>query len=136
MNKCIELYKKYKEVILYLVFGVLTTIINIISFWLCNDILQIDYKTSNIIAWFLSVIFAFITNKLIVFKSKNKSKKDTTKEAISFLVARLFSLIIDMALMMIMIDIFKINSLVAKFITNIVVIVMNYLFSKFIIFRK
>ena len=136
MNQCIKLYKKHKEVILYLIFGVLTTILNIVVFWLCNDILKIEYKISNVVAWILSVIFAFITNKLIVFESKSKSKEETTKEAISFVMARLFSLIVDMILMILMIDILKVNSLIAKIISNVVVVIINYVFSKFIVFKK
>jgi len=136
MNTYIEIYKKYKEVILYLVFGVLTTVINIVAFYLFNNILQIDYKISNVVAWFLSVIFAFITNKSIVFESKNKSKKETTKEVISFIVARIFSLVVDMLLMIFMIDALKTNDLIAKIIVNIVVVVINYVLSKFLIFKK
>lgn len=136
MDKCIKLYKKYKEVFLYLVFGVLTTVINIIAFWLSNDLLNIEYKISNIIAWVLAVIFAFITNKTLVFQSKNRNKEEITREAITFLVARLFSLVVDMVIMILMIDIININSIVSKIISNVVVIVINYIFSKFIIFRK
>lgn len=136
MDTCIKLYKKYKEVFLYLVFGVLTTVINIIVFCISNDLLKIEYKISNIIAWIVAVIFAFITNKIFVFESKNKSKEETTREAASFLIARLFSLVVDMVIMILMIDIININSIVAKVISNVVVIVINYIFSKFIIFRK
>ena len=136
MNICINLYKKYKELILYLIFGVLATVINIVAFWICNDIFHIEYKVSNIVAWILSVIFAFITNKLLVFESKNKSKEETTKEAIGFIGARLFSLVVDMILMILMIDTLKMNSLVAKIISNVVVVIINYIFSKFLIFRK
>lgn len=136
MNKLINLYKRYKEIILYLVFGVSSTILNIIAFWLCNDILKIDYKISNIVAWILAVIFAFITNKLIVFESKNKTKNETTREVIAFFVARVFSLGVDMAMMIFMIDYLKINSLVSKFIANVVVVIINYIFSKFFIFKK
>jgi len=136
MNQCINLYKKHKEVILYLIFGVLTTILNIVVFGLCNDILNIEYKISNVIAWVIAVIFAFITNKIIVFESKNKSKEETTREAISFFIARVISLVADMIMMIIMIDIIKINSLVAKVISNVVVVIINYIFSKFIVFKK
>lgn len=136
MNICTKLYTKYKEIFLYLVFGVLTTVINIVSFWLLNDILKIEYKISNVIAWILAVIFAFLTNKTIVFESKNKNKEEITKEVITFFIARLFSLVVDMVIMILMIDIININSLVAKIISNVVVVVINYIFSKFIIFRK
>lgn len=136
MNKIIELYKIYKEIILYLIFGVLSTVINIVAFWMFNDVINIDYKISNIIAWVLAVIFAFITNKIIVFESKNKSKQETTKEVISFLVARLISLVADMIIMIVMIDVMKINSIISKVVANIVVVIINYIFSKFIIFKK
>lgn len=136
MDKCINLYKKHKEVILYLIFGFLSTAINIIAFWACNNLFKIDYKISNVIAWILAVIFAFVTNKLIVFESKNKTKEEITREVISFFIARLISLIVDMLMMVIMIDIIKINSIVAKVISNVVVVIINYIFSKFIIFRK
>ncbi len=136
MSICKDLYRKYKELILYLIFGVLATVINIVAFWICNDICHVEYKLSNVIAWTLSVIFAFMTNKLLVFESKNKSKEETTKEAVAFVGARLFSLVVDMILMVIMIDTIKMNSLVAKIISNVVVVIINYIFSKFLIFRK
>lgn len=136
MQKCLELYKKYKEVILYLVFGVLSTVINIVSFWLFNDIGHIDYKISNIIAWALAVIFAFITNKVLVFESTNKNKQENTKEALSFLIARLFSLVVDMIIMIVMIDMLKLGNILSKVVANVVVVIINYIFSKFIIFKK
>ena len=136
MNKSIKLYKKYKEIILYLIFGVLTTVINIVSFFLCSNILQIDYKISNVISWFMSVLFAFITNKTIVFESKDKNKRETTKEIIFFFIARILSLIVDMGLMIIMVDIIKSNTLISKIIVNIVIIIINYILSKFLIFKK
>ncbi len=136
MKLCIDLYKKYKEVILYLIFGVLTTALNIIVFWVFNDLLTIDYKISNVIAWIIAVIFAFVTNKLIVFESKNKSKEETTREAISFFIARVISLVADMIMMIVMIDIIKMNSIISKIISNVVVVIINYIFSKFIVFKK
>lgn len=136
INKCMKLYNKYKQIILYLIFGGLTTLINIITFYICNDLLIIEYKLSNIIAWILSVIFAFFTNKIIVFNSKNKDKNQITYEVISFLVARLLSLIFDMVLMIFMIDVLKLDELITKILVNIFVVIINYIFSKFIIFRK
>lgn len=136
INKCMKLYNKYKQIILYLIFGGLTTLINIITFYICNDLLIIEYKLSNIIAWILSVIFAFFTNKIIVFNSKNKDKNQITYEVISFLGARLLSLIFDMVLMIFMIDVLKLDELITKILVNIFVVIINYIFSKFIIFRK
>lgn len=136
INKCVDFYSRYKQIILYLIFGALTTLVNIITFYICNDLFVIEYKLSNIIAWVLSVIFAFFTNKTIVFSSKSKDKKHITYEVISFLIARLLSLLFDMALMIFMIEILKIDELITKILVNIFVVIINYLFSKFIIFRK
>ena len=134
INKCLKIYNNYKQIILYLIFGALTTLINIITFYICNNLFVIEYKLSNIIAWTLSVIFAFVTNKTIVFSSKDK--KRIAYEVVSFLIARLLSLLFDMALMIFMIDVLKIDALLTKIFVNIFVVVINYLFSKFIIFRK
>lgn len=120
---------------MYLIFGVLTTLVNIIMFYLCSNILNIDYKISNIIAWIISVLFAFFTNKLFVFESNKKDSNTIVKEVSSFFVARIISLIIDMILIIIMIDYIKINSLIAKIISNVVVVIVNYIFSKFFIFK-
>ena len=88
-----KLYKKYEEVILYVVFGVLTTLVNFVSFWVFNKILgEKFYLVSNVIAWFISVVFAYVTNKLWVFESKSWAFKILLKEVPEFFAARLFSL--------------------------------------------
>lgn len=129
-----ELFIKYKEFIMYLVFGVLTTLVNIIVYYVSAKIFLINYQISNVLAWILSVTFAFITNKLYVFESKDNDK--LLKEAISFYSLRLFSLGIDIAIMYIMVSILNINDMVSKIISNIVVIIINYITSKLITFRK
>lgn len=131
----ISWYNKYREVLLYLVFGGLTTLINIISFYILRK-LNIKIYTSNVIAWILSVLFAFITNKLFVFESKNKKAKENVKEVISFFFFRVLSLIFDMAFMYVMIQIFTANEMFSKVISNILVIILNYLFSKLFIFKS
>lgn len=136
MNKIKELYIKYKEVLLYLIFGVITTIINIATFYICNEVLHIEYKISNLLAWVVSVLFAFIANKLWVFESKNTNIKTFIKEISSFVMARVFSLLVDMGIMILCIDILNFNTLFVKILANIVVIIINYILSKFIIFKK
>ena len=80
-----KLYKKYEEVILYVVFGVLTTLVNFVSFWVFNKILgEKFYLVSNVIAWFISVVFAYVTNKLWVFESKSWAFKILLKEVPEF----------------------------------------------------
>lgn len=128
-------YNKYKEGLLYLFFGGCTTLINIISFVIFRQF-KLGVDVSNIIAWLIAVIFAFITNKLFVFDSKNTDRKTVMKETISFLIARVISLGIDTGLLHLMIDFMKIHEVIAKVISNIVVIIVNYIFSKLFIFKK
>ncbi len=140
MKKIIELTKtlfnKYKEIIMYGIMGVLTTIVNIIVFAICEKIIGINALVSNVIAWIVSVIFAYITNKLFVFESKSFKKEILIKEIISFTSARIFSLLLEEVIIYVMIDIMNINSLIVKVFSNIVVIVVNYILSKLVIFKK
>lgn len=128
-------YNKYREGLLYLFFGGCTTLINILTFFICRQ-LKIGISVSNIIAWTVAVIFAFITNKLFVFDSKNMSKKVVMRETIGFFIARVISLGIDMGIIHLMINVMKIHELISKVVSNIVVIIVNYIFSKVFIFKK
>ena len=131
----ISWYNKYKEGLLYLFFGGCSTLINILTFFICRQ-LELSIFVSNIIAWTTAVIFAFITNKLIVFDSKNMDKKVVMKETIGFFIARVISLGIDMGIIHLMIDVMKIHEIISKIVSNIVVIIVNYIFSKMFIFKK
>ena len=128
-------YNKYREVLLYLFFGGCTTLINIVAFWLLR-LLKISTYVSNGIAWFLSVLFAFFTNKLFVFESKGKTFKESLNECFSFFGFRIVSLLFDMGIMYLLIDVLSTNELFAKIVSNVFVIIINYVFSKLIIFRK
>ena len=133
-----KLWKKLinKETILYLVFVILTTAINIAVCGLLSDILKWDIYLSNTIAWILSVIFAFVTNKIFVFNSKSTDKKVFLKDTVFFLIARLISLGFDMLVVWLMADLWGINVWIVKIISNIIVIIMNYIFSKLFIFNN
>ena len=128
-------YNKYREVLLYLFFGGCTTLVNIVSFFLLR-LINIPLYPSNVAAWFIAVLFAFITNKLFVFESKSKDKKKVLKESLSFFAFRLLSLVFDMGIMYLLINILSWNELIAKVLSNIFVIIINYLFSKLFIFKK
>lgn len=136
MNKIKDLFIKYKEIINYGIFGVLTTIVNYVSYIIFTRLFSVDMLISNLIAWFLSVVFAFITNKLIVFNSKDLSLKVITSEGAKFMMARVFSLLLDMAILFVMADIMKMNDLIVKIISNVIVIIVNYVLSKFLIFKN
>ena len=129
----VNLIKKYRELILYGIFGVLTTIVNILVYYICSNLLHIHYLISTIIAWVISVLFAYTTNRKFVFESKNKN---IVKEIISFFSFRILSGIIDVAIMYIFVDIFKWDDLIVKILSNVVVIILNYIFSKLFIFKK
>lgn len=138
MQRLMEIWKKLvnPETVSYLVFGVLTTVINIAAFGLLYDMLAWPLVAANVLAWLLSVIFAFLTNKLFVFRSKSFAPRIFLRELVSFFAARLLSLGVDTAGMWILVDLLLVNSWIAKIAMNVVVIIMNYVLSKLIIFKK
>ena len=129
-------FKKYKQTILYLIFGVLSTVVNIVTYVVCTRNLNIEFLISNWIAWIAAVLFAYITNKFCVFESKKTNIKFLIKEFSSFVSCRILSGIIEMILMYIMISLMSLNDFIVKIITNIVVVILNFIFSKLIIFKK
>ena len=130
------LFAKYKQTILYLIFGVLSTIVNILTYVFCTRNLNIEFLISNWIAWIVAVLFAYITNKFFVFESKKINIKFLIKELSSFVSCRLLSGIIEMILMYIMISLMSLNDFIVKIITNVVVVILNFIFSKLIIFKN
>lgn len=124
---------QYKEVLLYLIFGVLTTLVNIVTYALSTKIFHIDWQVSNVIAWVLSVLFAYITNRKYVFESKDSN---VIREMISFVIFRLVSFVLDMGFMYLFIDMMHVNDMISKIIVQVIVIVLNYVFSKLFIFKK
>lgn len=139
MKKIVEkiksLFYKYKSQVLYLFFGGLSTLLNIIIFFILNTVISINYQVSNVIAWIVVVIFAYITNKIWVFESKTNSKGELIKETISFLTARIITLVIEFILLYLFIEKFLMLEILAKIIINAIVIVLNYIFSKLFIFN-
>lgn len=124
--------EKLREVSAYLIFGVLTTLVNIISFYIFDNLLNINYLIANIISWFLSIIFAYITNKKYVFKNH---KKDNFKTFILFISSRLTTLLLDMLFMILLIEKIQLSELNSKIIVQIMVVIINYLLSKLIVFK-
>ena len=138
MNKIKMLYKKYKEVINYLIFGVLTTVISLLVYYLAvftflnpEDAFQL--QIANIISWIAGVIFAYFTNRKYVFKSKEKNQ---LKEASEFVLARVVTLVIDMVVMWLGVTVLHFNDKIIKLISQVLVIVLNYVFSKLFVFKK
>jgi putative flippase GtrA len=119
----------------YLFFGALTTLVNIGVFLLCS-FFSFDYKLATTIAWVVSVLFAYITNKRFVFASNQSDKAKVLKELLSFFQYRLLSYFIDLLTMVILIDLLFISEMISKLIANVLVVLFNYAASKYIIFAK
>ena len=144
-----DFYKKHKEIILYIFFGGLTTLVNYVVYFLCKSI-GVGYQVSTCIAWVAAVLFAFVTNKNFVFESRNKNVKTVLREMFMFFGGRLFSLCLELLIMKLGMDIvhaggftveaFGFNLPAGEFITKtiaqVVVLVTNFLLSKKLIFRK
>ena len=130
------LAKKYQDVFIYIFFGICTTLVNIFTYWICAHVFHITVLSSAIIAWFFAVLFAYLTNRKWVFHSDVTTKEEIAKEAISFYICRLTTGFVDWALMYVFVDIMSLNDIVIKAVANIVVIVLNFIASKLIIFRK
>lgn len=132
-----NLWLRYKELFFYAVFGVGATVINIVSYRvLANTFGKKYFLIANIIAWILAFIFAFITNKLFVFESKSWEAQIAMKEFVGFLSARLATGILDTVLMWLFVSVISLDDTLSKVIINILVIIINYIASKFFIFKK
>ena len=141
IEKMLELYKKYKEIILYLFFGVLTTIVSlgsksILLFVLLDASNPFELQLSIVISWILAVLFAYITNRIFVFNSKNQNK---IKEFISFIMGRIFTLFLEMLIMW-FVTFLKLNTdlyvIIFTLLTQVIVVIANYILSKLFVFKK
>ena len=136
MKKLFELFVKYKAPVLYVFFGGVTTVVNIGVYWLCYDISGLSNDLSNIISWFFSVLIAYITNKIWVFESKDLRFKFLLLEIVSFFACRIATGVIDLGIMHLAVDMLHYPGVIFKVISNVIVIILNYIASKLLIFRK
>lgn len=137
MQKLKNLFNKYKEVIMYLIFGVLTTVVSLVSYYLLTITIlnpddAIQLQIANILSWIISVAFAYITNRKYVFESKSKN---IGKEITSFVGGRIATLLMDMAVMFIFVTLLHLNDKLFKLVSQVVVIVANYVISKIFVFK-
>lgn len=132
----VRLYERFRELFWYGVFGVITTTINMVAFGLFSDALKVHYMVANVIAWMIAVAFAYVTNKLWVFESKSWERAVWIPECIGFVSARLATGLLDMGLMYLMISVIGVPKMWAKLVSNVVVIIGNYVLSKLVVFRK
>lgn len=141
-EKILNLYKNHKEIINYLIFGILTTVVNlVVKYTLLFTILDasngFELQTAIIISWIAAVLFAYITNRIYVFESKSKNK---LKEFVSFVIARFSTLLLEMFIMWFFITFLKLNTdlyvIIFTLISQVAIIVGNYVLSKLFVFRK
>lgn len=144
-----DFIKKHKEAVLYIVFGALTTLVNFVVFILFNLLLGEElYLVSNFIAWVFAVIFAFVVNKLIVFESRSMAVKTLFREIGEFTLARVFSFGIEELGLFLLVDLIAFSfafellgfsitwPIIVKLMLAVIVVILNYFFGKFIIFKK
>lgn len=130
------LLRKYRELISYVFWGVMTTVVNYASYFLLTEGLQIYYLTANVIAWAVSVLFAYFVNKLFVFQSKSWALRVALRELWQMVASRLFTLGLETAILWLFVDRLFCPHAVVKLLANVVVVIVNYVLSKFFIFKK
>lgn len=125
-------FKKYKEPLLYIVFGIATTLVNFVTYFLLS---KLDFSTaiSTSLAWLLAVLFAFFTNRKYVFEA---SKNGFLKQLFGFFSMRIATGVLDVLIMILLVDFLEFNDLLIKLLSNVLVIILNYIFSKFLVFKK
>lgn len=131
-----SLFLKYRELILYVFFGGLTTLVNWAGYWLLADVFHVPYLWATAIAQVLSILFAYVTNRIWVFESKAKGFSAVFWEMVRFFGCRAASFVLDLVCMRIGVGGLHINDMVMKLLSNVIVVIVNYVFSKLIVFRK
>ena len=138
LDKIKKLYKKYDEIVNYLIVGALTTLITLLSYYFfvstfLNPNIAFQLQIANVLSWIIGVSFAYVTNRIFVFKSKNKNIKS---ELFKFFSSRISTLLFDMLFMCLFVTIFGFNDKIMKIISNIFIIVLNYILSKLFVFNR
>lgn len=136
LEKLKLLFSKYREPVLYIFFGGLTTAVSFVSYWILVDGVHLHYMVSTVLSWILSVTFAYVTNRRWVFESRAHGVGAVLWEIVCFFACRVASGLMEMGLMYVGVDLLRVNDKAVKLVANIFVIVANYILSKVIVFRK
>lgn len=136
LNKIKDLYHKHYEMVSYLFFGGLTTLVSFVTYAVCAKTFLLSVVISNIISWILSVLFAYVTNRSFVFKSDKKGFIPIIGEMASFFGSRLLSGAFETLLMFIFVDLLNFYDLIIKVVATIIVVILNYIFSKLFVFKS
>lgn len=135
-TKIKDLYNKYGDVLRYLIIGGVTTLIDFLTFTLLNGPLGVHYQVANIVAWVVAVCFAFVGNKWVVFRTETPGWHTLAREAGSFVAMRLTTLLFSAVFLYVTVSLLAWDETLSKLISNIVVIILNYVLSKLVVFRK
>lgn len=136
MKKLRALIEKHYDILAYLVFGVLTTVVNYVVYLPCYNILGLSAAVSNVVAWVAAVAFAYLTNKPFVFRSHDWSAKTVVPELSKFVGSRIASGALETAIIFVTVDCLLWNGNIMKLFTSVLVVVINYIASKLLVFRK
>ena len=136
MEKIRNLLEKYWDIVSYLFFGVLTTAVNYLVYLPCYNLLGISGTVSNVIAWVVAVAVAYLTNKPWVFKSHDWSRKTVIPELTKFVGCRIGSGALETGIIFLTVDLLAFNGNVMKLLTSVLVVVLNYIGSKLLVFKK
>ena len=134
--KIAALLRRYREMLMYLIFGVLTTLVNIVSYYCLTRFIQMDTAAATALAWFLSVVFAYVTNRRWVFQSKATGFMPVMLEVGGFFAARAATGLMDLGVMALCVDVMHLPDMPVKIASNVIVVILNYVLSKLLIFRK
>lgn len=132
----IKMWTKYKSILLYCIFGGLTTLTDFIVYITCTRFLHLDEQIATWSAWFFAVLFAFFTNRKWVFNADKTSKRGFLYQLVSFFGSRIASGLVNSAMIFIFFTKLGINDIVVKIFTSVIVVILNYILSKLIVFRK
>ena len=136
MNMIRALIKKHYDILVYLVFGVLTTAVNYIVYLPCYNLLHLSASVSNVIAWAVAVAFAYLTNKPFVFRSLDWSVRTVVPELTKFVGSRILSGALETGIIFVTVDCLLWDGNIMKLVTSVLVVVLNYFASKFLVFKK
>ncbi len=136
MGKIRVLIHKYYDILAYLFFGVLTTVVNYIVYLPCYNLLHFSAAVSNMVAWVVAVAFAYLTNKPFVFKSHDWSAAVVVPELTKFVGSRIVSGVLETVIILLTVDVLSWNGNVMKLVTSVLVVIFNYVASKLVVFRK
>lgn len=128
--------KAYRELVSYIFWGAATTLVNYSVYFSCTKVFHIHYLAGNVIAWIISVIFAFMVNKIFVFKSKTWNLPNLFRQVLQFVSARIFSGGLETLLLLVLVSFMGYDDSIIKVLAGIIVIIVNYIFSKWIIFNE